>query len=188
MLHLHCLLESIVPLSRFMINYTILPDITFTYIYIYTHILLYSIHGVTCCLCSTTDVASVSVGRHRTPERLGDASPVLSTGSTGAERASARWVPSKIIKSMGQSLINRAWLMTIWPVCSISICIYIYPILLGNYDNPWAKSVLHQQGTTLVNWRLSKIARVRPGDFISFVKAPATLGELQGNIMGDDGI
>ena len=130
MLHLHCLLESIVPLSRFMIiqYYTILH----LSIYINIHILLYSIHGVTCCLCSTTDSIRLRrlehrcgrTGRHRTPERLGDASPVLSTGSTGAaERASARWVPSKIIKSMGQSLINHAWLMTIWPVRSISIYI-----------------------------------------------------------------
>ena len=69
-----------------------------------------------------------------------------------------------------------------------SFYLNIYPILLGNYHNPWAKSVLHQQGTTLVNWRLSKTAQVRPGDFISFVKAPATIGELQGNIMGDSGI
>ena len=135
MLHRHCLLESIVPLSRFMINYAILHDIIFTYIYIYIHII---VQYTWCHMLPVFHHGCRIRLRRRTPERLGDASPVLSTGSTGAAERPMCQVGSMKIHQKCGAIIDKSCgrLMTILGRFVLSQYIYIYPILRGNYHNP----------------------------------------------------
>ena len=106
MFHLQCPLESIVPLSGCMIiQYYIVLHYVFM-IVLYTHDYM-----ILCCSRLYRVYHALTLFHHgalrRSPERLGDASPVLSTGSSGGRGASA-W-----LRQHG-ALINHAWLIVIW--------------------------------------------------------------------------